>query len=86
MERSAAASRKADSLSDNNAALLRSHAVVLEANTALEAANRALVDANRVLLSSSLLLSSLELSDTQVYEPYTSPPRNRFTFLRSSCS
>ena len=29
--------------------------------------------------SSSLLLSSLELSDTQVYD--TSPPRNRFKFL-----
>ena len=35
--------------------------------------------------SSSLLCSSLELSDTQVYEPYTSLPRNRFTFLRSVC-
>jgi len=49
MEREAVASRKADSLSDNNAALLRSNGVVLEANTALEAANRALVDANLVL-------------------------------------
>ena len=36
-----------------------------------------------ILFSSSLLLSSLELSDTKALN--TSPPRNRFAFLLSSC-
>ena len=37
--------------------------------------------------SSSLLLSSLELSDTKSLCTFnTSPLRNRFTFLRSGCS
>jgi len=37
--------------------------------------------------SSFLLLSSSEMSDTTIFEPrYTSPPRNRSTFLLTSCS